>query len=93
MISEINPEVQVLSVKVDLADEAAIVEAVKNIVEKFQEIHILVNNVGFPGPIDPSTEVSSGPFRQVLEVNVVGMWVTQREVVKQMLRQKRRDTK
>jgi NAD(P)-dependent dehydrogenase (short-subunit alcohol dehydrogenase family) len=90
LIAKVNPEIDVLSINVDIADEVGVVKAIAETVETFGEINIAVNNAGAAGPIASSAEVSVESYRRVLEVNVIGMWIVQKEIIKQMLQQKPR---
>ena len=82
-----NREIQTLTVHVDVGDETSIVEGMQKVTETFGRIDIAVNNAGIGGPIMPSTDISVGAYRKVLEVNTIGLWISQREEIKHMLRQ------
>lgn len=84
---ESRPEIDILTIQVDLAEESGVVDAVQNVTKRFGEINIAVNNAGIGGPITRTSETEFGSFRRVLEVNLFGMWIAQREVLRQMLKQ------
>lgn len=78
-----------LRVHVDVGDETSLVNGIRRVIERFGRIDIAVNNAGVGGPIAASTDISTEQFRSVLEINTIGLWVSQREVLKQMLSQDR----
>src|SRR5207253_2413801 len=45
-------------------------------------IQVLVNNAGIPGPTAPLTEVTLGDWERVLAVNLTGVFLCSREVLK-----------
>lgn len=88
MISQqTNKRVESLKLKVDVSDEIAIVQAIQKVVDAFGRIDIAINNAGIGGPILDSTKISTDEFRRVLDVNMIGLWVSQREEIRQMLSQ------
>ncbi|KAH8672342.1 hypothetical protein BGZ61DRAFT_556177 [Ilyonectria robusta] len=88
MISQqTNKRVESLKIKIDVSDEKAIVQAIQKVVDAFGRIDIAINNAGIGGPIMDSTKISTDEFRRVLDVNMIGLWVSQREEIRQMLAQ------
>ncbi|KIW42228.1 uncharacterized protein PV06_05792 [Exophiala oligosperma] len=79
--------VDVLQLHVDLAEENSIISGVQRAVDHFGRIDILINNAARAGAIRPSTDVATGDFRKIIDVNLIGLWVCQREAIKQMLKQ------
>jgi NAD(P)-dependent dehydrogenase (short-subunit alcohol dehydrogenase family) len=67
----------------DVADEAAVVQAIVRCEEEFGPITGLVNSAGIARDL-PSLETSADVFRKILEVNVVGSFVVSREIAKRM---------
>lgn len=90
MVLDISANMPVSILEVDLTQEARVVQAMKEVVEEYGEINILANIAGHPGPIAPSSDMPTETFRKVLEINTIGLWVVQREAIKQMLRQEPR---
>lgn len=80
-------DIDVMTIQVDVAEELGVVDAVQNIAKRFGEINIAVNNAGIGGPMTRTSETEVGSVRRVLEVNLLGMWIAQREILKQMLKQ------
>lgn len=87
LLAKSRSDIDVMTVQLDLAEELGVVEAVQNVVKRFGEINIAINNAGIGGSMTRTSELELGPFRRVLEVNLIGMWIAQREVLKQMLKQ------
>jgi NAD(P)-dependent dehydrogenase (short-subunit alcohol dehydrogenase family) len=74
--------------QLDVADEAAIVQAVERCELEFGPITGLVNAAGIAKDI-PSLDTSTDLFRKILDVNVVGSFVTSREIGKRMCERRR----
>lgn len=91
LLLEQNSDVEVLAIDVNMASEESVVDGVGQVAQRFGSIDIGVNNAGKPGALLPSTELSAQEFREILDVNTVGLWVGQREEIKQMLRQEPKD--
>lgn len=87
MLINSRPGLDVLTIQVDLAAETEVVDAIQNVTKRFGEINIAVNNAGIGGPMTRTSETDFESFRRVLEVNLFGMFIAQREVIRQMLKQ------
>src|SRR5262249_50305314 len=72
---------------VDLADEAAVAAATARTLEMSSRLDILVNNAGITGGNGTTWELEPAVWRRVIEVNLVGPFLTCRAVVPQMIRQ------
>ncbi|MDE2296918.1 MAG: SDR family oxidoreductase [Burkholderiales bacterium] len=72
---------------VELSLEADIAAATQAAVTAFGRIDILVNNAGITGGNAPTWELAPEVWRRVIEVNLVGPYLTCRAVVPQMVRQ------
>jgi NAD(P)-dependent dehydrogenase (short-subunit alcohol dehydrogenase family) len=74
---------------VDVSDEAQVVRMVEEAVERCGRIDILVNNAGLYAslPMRPFTEIPVDEWRQVMDVNVLSMFLTCRAVVPRMREQ------
>ena len=72
----------------DLTNLAAIPALIDQVVKQFAQIDILVNNAGINMKKD-FTEVTDEEFQQVLTTNLCSVFAISREVVKQMLLQKK----
>lgn len=81
------PTTEFLPITYDAGSESSSVKAIDTAVSAFGRLHHAVNNAGYPGPLGPSTEVTAEDFRALLDVNLTGVWVAQREQIKHMLQQ------
>ncbi len=71
---------------VDVTDEANVTDAADALMSRFGRIDILINNAGIVGEPLPTWEVPVATFRSILEVNLVGAFLTCRALVPLMLR-------
>jgi NAD(P)-dependent dehydrogenase (short-subunit alcohol dehydrogenase family) len=71
---------------VDVADEALVERMAQEVVERCGRIDILVNNAGLYASLQmrPFTEIPVDEWRQVMDVNVLSMFLTTRAVVPHM---------
>jgi NAD(P)-dependent dehydrogenase (short-subunit alcohol dehydrogenase family) len=75
---------EAFSVRGNVADEAAVEELARTVVERFGRADVLVNNAGI-SMIVPAEETSAADFRRVLEVNLVGPFLLAKVFGKRML--------
>ena len=66
---------------VDVSDDAAVQKATADAVKRHGRIDILVNNAGITGGNAPTWELSPEVWRRVMEINLVGPYLTCRSVV------------
>jgi NAD(P)-dependent dehydrogenase (short-subunit alcohol dehydrogenase family) len=78
-----------IGLTVDVADEAQVEPMVQEVVDRCGSIDILVNNAGLYASLQmrPFTEIPVEEWRQVMEVNVLSMFLTTRAVVPRMREQ------
>jgi NAD(P)-dependent dehydrogenase (short-subunit alcohol dehydrogenase family) len=71
---------------VDVADEAQVERMAQDVVDRCGRIDILVNNAGLYASLQmrPFTEIPVEEWRQVMDVNVLSMFLTTRAVVPRM---------
>ena len=75
--------VKVLVMKADVSNENEVKDMVEQIINEFGQINVLVNNAGIV--YDRSfEEITIEEFKRTLEVNVIGAFITSREVSKYM---------
>ncbi len=76
-----------ISFECDVIEEKQVIDAVKGTEKKFGKIDILVNSAGINirGPID---QLSLDDFNKVMKINVSGSWLSCREVVPIMRKNK-----
>ena len=72
--------VRVITVKVDIASEANVQNAVKTVMDAFGKIDILVNNAGIIRYGRPE-EISLQDWCECIDVDVTGTWLMSKEVV------------
>lgn len=87
LVAGIDSKIEVLLVTVDVSIEDSVVSAIQDIIDRWGRIDIAINNAGFGGPIAPSLELSVQEFSKVLDTNMIGLWVCQREEIRHMLKQ------
>jgi 3-oxoacyl-[acyl-carrier protein] reductase len=68
-------------VQVDVSDVASVQEAVQSTVRRTQRIDALVNSAGITGPNTKLWEYPVAAWKQVMEVNLNGLFLCCREVV------------
>jgi NAD(P)-dependent dehydrogenase (short-subunit alcohol dehydrogenase family) len=78
---------EVIIVHADMANEESITTGINKIVQNFGRIDYAVNNAGVGGKLGPATEISGLDFRSTIDINLIGLWICQREEIKQMLKQ------
>jgi len=79
-------ELETLTVRCDVTDEAATSELAASALERFGRIDILVNTAGVVGPIEtPAQDVPLDDFRFVLDVNVIGTFLPCKAVIPAMI--------
>ena len=75
-----------VGLKVDVADEVQVERMAADVVDRCGRIDILVNNAGLYASLQmrPFTEIPVDEWRQVMDVNVLSMFLTTRAVVPRM---------
>ncbi|KAJ5108140.1 hypothetical protein N7456_004815 [Penicillium angulare] len=81
-------EVEILQVNV--ADESSVDAAVNNVAAKFGGIDIGINSAGISGTPTPTHLMSLSEWQKVVDVNQTGVWLCQRALIRQMLKQETR---
>lgn len=76
-----------LPIKCDIAKKGEISKMVKETINKFGEINILVNNAGILSRT-PFTEISEKEWNKILKVNLTGYFLCSQIVAKEMIKQK-----
>lgn len=75
---------EALAIQVDVTDEAAVSDMVRQAVERFGQLDILVNNAGI-AVVGPPEELSLPDWQRVLDVNLTGVFLCAREAARAML--------
>jgi NAD(P)-dependent dehydrogenase (short-subunit alcohol dehydrogenase family) len=75
--------VQAIGIQADVTSEEQVQGVVDTCIDKFGKIDVLINNAGvnIRGPID---ELSLEEFKQVMDINVNGVWLFARAVIPHM---------
>jgi NAD(P)-dependent dehydrogenase (short-subunit alcohol dehydrogenase family) len=79
---------EALSIPADLASEEQIVAVIREIIEKFGRIDVLVNNGGITGPISQVSTMALDTWNETLRINLTGTMLCSREAAKHMMLQK-----
>lgn len=85
--SELSELGNVSVVKVELTDEASVEAAAEQTVKTHGAIHALVNSAGITGGNGLTWELPVDVWRRVIEVNLIGSYLTCRAVVPRMIEQ------
>lgn len=80
-------KIDVLDIEVNVADEEYLIQSIQKVVNHFGRIDIVVNNAAIVDPLLPSTKSLTTDFRRVIDTNLTGLWICQREAIKHMLKQ------
>ena len=78
------PGIEIETIQMDVTDESSIISAHRLAVERFGRIDYAVNNAGTPGFMLPSSKSSVAEFKFGIDINLFGVWMCQREQLKQM---------
>jgi 3-oxoacyl-[acyl-carrier protein] reductase len=68
----------------DVSDESAVRKLVRQVIERFADYNVLINNAGF-GSWAPLVETTRAEFRSVWETNVLGAMLVARESAKHFI--------
>jgi 3-oxoacyl-[acyl-carrier protein] reductase len=78
---------KVSGVRVELTDEKSVEAAVKQTVDDHGALDVLINSAGITGGNGATWELAPDVWRRVIDVNLIGPYLTCRAVVPQMLKQ------
>lgn len=80
--------IRALGLAADVRDANSVRRFVSTVQEKLGDASVLVNNAGI-GVFHPAHKIDEAGWDRVLDTNLKGAWLVSREVVPQMIRQKR----
>jgi NAD(P)-dependent dehydrogenase (short-subunit alcohol dehydrogenase family) len=80
LVAECGPRVDAL--QADVADTSAAETVVDTVARNGGEVTVLVNNAGITGPLGDFLSISEAKVREVLDVNVFGLWAMTAAVVR-----------
>lgn len=86
-LKEAYPNIEVLSIEYDAANEDSTIKAVETAHSTFGRIDHAVNNTGITGPLASSPSVLTKDFKNLLDINLTSLWIAQREQIRLMLQQ------
>jgi NAD(P)-dependent dehydrogenase (short-subunit alcohol dehydrogenase family) len=81
------PAVNFISLMADLSDELQVQRVFQQIIKRFGRIDYAVNNAAIAAPLSSSSEGDFKALEKVLDVNLKGVWLCEREELKLMLTQ------
>jgi NAD(P)-dependent dehydrogenase (short-subunit alcohol dehydrogenase family) len=85
-LSEIGPEA--IAVKVNVTNKKSVKKMANSVISKFGKIDILVNNAGICSWI-PAEDMEFNAWKQVMDVNLNGVFLYCKWVGKEMIKQKK----
>ncbi|MEX2465704.1 MAG: glucose 1-dehydrogenase [Gemmatimonadota bacterium] len=68
----------------DVSDEAEVERVLADVVEAFGRLDVLVNNAGISGTDKPTDELSAEEWREVMDVNVMGVFFCTKHAIPRM---------
>ncbi|RDW16098.1 oxidoreductase [Oceanobacillus arenosus] len=74
----------ILVVKANVTDEQDVQNYVKQTVDAYGKIDVFFNNAGINGPFAPIKELEKETFETILNINVTGVFLGLKHVIKQM---------
>jgi NADP-dependent 3-hydroxy acid dehydrogenase YdfG len=78
----------VLPLVVDITSEQSVIDAIARSVAKFGKVDIAIHAAGQGDVHKPTHEVAIGDWRRIIDVNQTGTWLCEREVLRQMMKQR-----
>lgn len=88
LVDRLNGGKSVASYVADAIDESALTKAVQATTDSFGGIDILFANAGIEGDSKPVEEQSREMFEQVLQTNVIGVWLAMKLCIGSMKKQR-----
>ncbi|OOQ90591.1 short chain dehydrogenase/reductase family oxidoreductase [Penicillium brasilianum] len=87
------PTINVEALQANVADEASVEDSVRKTIECFGSIDIGINCAGISGTPTPTDRMTLVEWQKVIDVNQTGVWLCQRALIRQMLRQESRGSR
>jgi NAD(P)-dependent dehydrogenase (short-subunit alcohol dehydrogenase family) len=76
-----------ITIHADVTDESQVEKAVATAVEAFGRIDYAANFAGIAGPLTAVTETDTEQWKKVINVNAIGVWLSMKHELKQMIKQ------
>ncbi|RHZ55422.1 SDR family NAD(P)-dependent oxidoreductase [Aspergillus thermomutatus] len=83
-------QLRVAVLQVDVTDEVSVEAAVRKTAEEFGRIDVGVNAAGISGRPGLSHDLELSDWQKVIDINQTGLWICQRALIRQMLKQETR---
>ncbi len=81
-------DVEILIAKADISDSGQVIEMAKSVLEKIDNLFLLVNNAGIDGGLYPTLKAKEANYDKIMAINLKGAWNVTKAFYKQMRRQK-----
>jgi NAD(P)-dependent dehydrogenase (short-subunit alcohol dehydrogenase family) len=81
------PNVEVRTFDTDVSNESSVMDAVNNTVQEFGRIDIAINCAGIGNRHVHTHEMPLDEWQKVVSVNQTGVWICQKYLMQQMLKQ------
>lgn len=81
------PDVDVLTIPVDVTDESSVDAAVIRAADQFGRLDIAANCAGIGGVPSRTSDMPLKDWQKVIDINQTGLWLCQRAMIRQMLNQ------
>ncbi len=81
-------DVKVFIAKADISNSEQVKEMAENVIKKFDNIFLLVNNAGIDGGLYPTLKQKEAMYDKIMAINLKGAWNITKAFYKQMRRQK-----
>lgn len=85
-------DLEVLPLEIDVSNETSVQSAFRKTIDRFNRLDVTVNNAGIGGPSTPTHETELSKWDRVIDVNLKGVWLCQREAIRYMLKQQALET-
>ncbi|MBB1487940.1 glucose 1-dehydrogenase [Oceanospirillum sediminis] len=77
------------ALSMDVADEPAVIQGIKQIINEFGRLDVLVNNAGLSSPFnDPIEDMSLDDWQRYLDVNLTGVFLVSKYAIPYLREQK-----
>lgn len=82
-----HPDLKVLTMAVDIADEAAVQRAVEETVQRFGRIDVGLNDAALGDSVLATHELEVEEYMRIFRTDELGAWLCHRALIRQMLKQ------